>query len=243
VFAVCKALQRRVVKHWVGSDVLRARETVVQEQHATGLVEHWAVAGHLVDELAEAGISATAVPLSAVDSVTPSPLPPGPLTVLSYLPNRKFDFYSGATVLSLASRFPDVRFLVVGGDETGHPASKNVEFLGYQQQMDSTYARSHVLLRLPVHDGLSYMVLEALDHGRHVIWNLPFEGARIGRTENEVACHIRELRASLSAGTLAFNARGREAVHATYSGSRVRDMIRSRLKAMLAKAHVRGHVS
>src|SRR5580693_5017741 len=26
VFAVCKAMQRRVVKHWIGSDVLRARE-------------------------------------------------------------------------------------------------------------------------------------------------------------------------------------------------------------------------
>jgi hypothetical protein len=243
VFAVCKAMQRRVVKHWVGSDVLRVRESVVQEQNASGLLEHWAVAGHLVDELAEAGISATAVPLSAVDSVAPTPLPPAPLTVLSYLPNRKFDFYNGATVLSLASRFPDVRFLIVGGDDTDHVSSKNVEFLGYQREMDSIYARSHVLLRLPVHDGLSYMVLEALDHGREVIWNLPFEGARMGRTENEVACHIRELRAALAAGTLAFNVRGREAVHATYSGSRVRDMIRTRLKAMLAKANFRGHAS
>ena len=243
LFSVCRALQRKVVKHWVGSDVLRAREPLVHEQHATGLVEHWAVAGHLVDELAEAGIPATPVPLSVVDAVTPTPLPPSPLTVLSYLPTRKFDFYNGATVLSLASRFPDVHFLVVGSDGADRSATKNVEFLGYQREMDAIYARSHVLLRLPRHDGLSYMVLEALNHGRHVIWNLPFESARMGRTENELACHIRELRAALAAGTLAFNARGQEVVHATYSGTHVRDMIRSKLKATLGDTPRKGRAS
>lgn len=240
VFAVCKAMDRRIVKHWIGSDVLRVREPLVQEQNATGLVEHWAVASHLADELAAGGISATTVPLSVIDSVEPTPLPASPLTVLSYLPTRKFDFYAGATVLSLASRFPDVHFLVVGDDGAGRGASKNVEFLGYQRQMDPIYARSHVLLRLPRHDGLSYMVLEALNHGRQVIWNLPFDTARMGRTENEVACHIRELRSALATGTLAFNTRGRDVVHATHSGSKVRDMIRTRLKATLGRAGLRG---
>ena len=243
VFAVCKALQRRIVKHWIGSDVLRAREPLVHEQNATGLVEHWAVAAHLVDELAEAGITASVVPLSVVDTVAATPLPGPPLTILSYLPTRKFDFYNGATVLSLASRFPDVRFLIVGDDGTGRGASKNVEFLGYQREMDSIYARSHALLRLPRHDGLSYMVLEALNHGRQVIWNLPFEASRIGRTENEVACHIRELRAALATGTLAFNERGRDVVHETYSGSRIRDIIRSKLKATLGEGRLRGNSS
>ncbi|HKW45418.1 MAG TPA: hypothetical protein VJN22_07145, partial [Candidatus Eremiobacteraceae bacterium] len=34
VFGVCKAFQRRIVKHWIGSDVLRANEPLVQEQNA-----------------------------------------------------------------------------------------------------------------------------------------------------------------------------------------------------------------
>jgi hypothetical protein len=203
-------------------------------------MEHWAVAAHLVDELAEAGITATNVPLSVVETVEPAPPPPPPLTLLSYLPTRKFDFYNGATVLSLASRFPDVRFLIVGDDGTDRGATKNVEFLGYQRDIDKVYARSHALLRLPRHDGLSYMVLEALNHGRQVIWNLPFEAARMGRTENEVACHIRELRAALAAGTLAINERGRQVVHATHSGVRVAGIIRSRLKASLGEARRRG---
>ena len=243
VFAVCKALQRRVVKHWIGSDVLRAREALVQEQNATGLVEHWAVASHLVDELAVAGIAASTVPLSVVDNVGVMPLPPPPLTILSYLPSRKFDFYNGATVLSLASRFPDVHFIVVGDDGADRGATKNVEFLGYQRHMDAVYARSHALLRLPRHDGLSYMVLEALNHERQVIWNMPFETVRMGRTENEVACHIRELRAALAAGTLAPNTRGRDVVHTTHSGARVRDIIRTKLKAMIGQDLRRGNPS
>jgi len=243
VFAVCKALERRIVKHWIGSDVLRVREPLVHEQNATGLVEHWAVAAHLVDELAVGGISAITVPLSIIDTVAPTPLPGPPLTVLSYLPARKFEFYNGATVLSLASRFPDVRFLVVGDDGAGRGASKNVEFLGYQRQMDLIYAKSHVLLRLPRHDGLSYMVLEALNHGRQVIWNLPFETALMGQTENEVACHIRELRSALAKGTLSLNTRGRDVVQATHSGSKVRDLIRTRLKVTLDEARRRGQSS
>jgi hypothetical protein len=243
VFAVCKALQRRIVKHWIGSDVLRAREALVQEQNASGLVEHWAVAAHLVDELAEAGITASTVPLSVVESVDLHPLPRPPLTILSYLPSRKFDFYNGATVLSLASRFPDVHFIVVGDDGADRDATKNVEFLGYSRQMDAIYARSHALLRLPRHDGLSYMVLEALNHGRQVIWNLPFETVRMGRTENEVACHIRELRAALAAGTLALNTRGRDVVHTTHSGAKVRDIIRTKLKATIGQDHWRGNPS
>lgn len=229
IFEVCKALHKRIVKHWVGSDVLRAREERVVEQHATGLVEDWAVSSRLVEELAQMGLSAKHVPLSEVGDVELRPMPPAPLTVLSYLPNQKFDFYGGDVVLSLAERFADVQFLVVGGDGGGRKASANVSFLGYQRDMSDVYARTHVLLRLPKHDGLSFMVLEALNHGRDVIWNLPFEASRLAHTENEAAAHLRELRDRLRAGELKPNSAGRDHVLARHSAARVRASIRREL--------------
>lgn len=229
IFEVCKTLRRRVVKHWVGSDVLRAREPEVVEQHATGLVEDWAVSGRLVEELAQAGIKAKQLPLSSVGEVEVRPMPPPPLTALSYLPNTKFEFYGGDVVLSLAERFSDVEFLVVGGDGGGRAAPKNVKFLGYRKDMAAIYARSHVLLRLPRHDGLSFMVLEALNYGREVIWNQPFESARLAHTENEAAAHLRDLREKLQKGELLPNISGKEHVLARYSGDSARSAIRREL--------------
>ncbi len=229
IFEVCKALHRRIVKHWVGSDVLRAREARVVEQHATGLIEDWAVSSRLVEELAQSGIKAKQVPLSAVGSVELRPMPPAPLTALAYLPNEKFEFYGGDVVLSLAERFTDTQFLVVGGDGRGRTAPANVKFLGFRKDMAEIYARSHVLLRLPRHDGLSFMVLEALNHGREVIWNQPFEASRLALTENEAAAHLRELRDRLRSGDFPLNLHGREYVLANCSGENARNVIRHEL--------------
>jgi hypothetical protein len=229
IFDICKAVHRRVIKHWVGSDVLRARETRVVEQHATGLVEDWAVSAKLVEELRHAGIDAKQVPLSALYPVDMRPIPPEPLTVLAYLPSVKFEFYGGEVVLSLAERFADTRFLVVGSDGAGRVAPKNVSFLGHRRDMEAIYASAHVLLRLPQHDGLSFMVLEALNHGREVIWNQPFEASRLALTENEAAAHLRDLRTRLRMGELALNVRGREYVMSRYSGEGARIAIRREL--------------
>jgi hypothetical protein len=229
IFDVCKAVRRRVIKHWVGSDVLRAREPRVVEQHATGLVEDWAVSAKLVEELRHAGIAAKQVSLSALNPVDLQPMPPEPLTVLAYLPSSKFEFYGGDIVLSLAERFADTRFLIVGNDGAGRVAPSNVTFLGYRTDMEAIYARSHVLLRLPQHDGLSFMALEALNHGREIIWNQPFEASRLALTENEAAAHLRDLRSRLRAGELSPNIRGREYVLAQYSGGGARNTIRREL--------------
>ncbi|HLJ84287.1 MAG TPA: hypothetical protein VKT51_08975 [Candidatus Eremiobacteraceae bacterium] len=240
IFDVCKAMRRPVIKHWVGSDVLRAREPRVVEQHATGLVEDWAVSAELVEELRHAGIAAKQFPLSALSAVDLRPMPPEPLTVLAYLPSPKFDFYGGEIVLSLAERFTDVRFLVVGTDGAGRIAPGNVTFLGHQLDMDAVYARSHVLLRLPRHDGLSFMVLEALNHGREVIWNHPFEASRLALTENEAAAQLRELRSRLRAGELTPNIAGREYVISRYSGEGARVAIRRELTKFARAATLRG---
>jgi hypothetical protein len=240
IFDVCKAVRRRVIKHWVGSDVLRARESRVIEQHATGLVEDWAVSAKLVEELRHAGIAAKQFPLSALNPVELRPMPSEPLTVLAYLPSVKFEFYGGEVVLSLAERFADTKFLIVGSEGAGRSAPGNVTFLGHQIDMDAVYARSHVLLRMPQHDGLSFMVLEALNHGREVIWNQPFEASRLAQTENEAAAHLRELRTRLRMGELAPNLTGREFVISRFSGEGARVAIRRELMKCARAATSRG---
>src|SRR5690348_2779696 len=176
IMAACRFLDRPIIKHWLGSDVMRANDPLVQAQNATGQIVHWANSPWLAAELAQAGITAQTVSNLGTDG-TMLPIPPGPLTVLAFLPS--FEFYGGRDVLALARALPDVRFLVVANDGRHLPHEPNVEYLGYRDDMRAVYDRCHLLLRMPEHDGKSRMVCEALAYGRHVIWNYPFVGSRL----------------------------------------------------------------
>ncbi|MGB6985800.1 MAG: hypothetical protein WBD74_07505, partial [Candidatus Aquilonibacter sp.] len=52
--------------------------------------------------------------------------------------------------------------------------SANVTRFGWQTSLARIYAQTTVLVRFTTHDGLSLMTLEALGHGRHVLWTQSF---------------------------------------------------------------------
>ncbi|MBA7620195.1 hypothetical protein ES703_27540 [subsurface metagenome] len=62
----------------------------------------------------------------------------------------------------------------VSGAGKGQKNLSNVKYLGWQDDMEPIYKQTTVLLRVPKHDGLSLMVLEALARGRQVIWTNKF---------------------------------------------------------------------
>ena len=234
LLAASRAAGTPVIKHWVGTDVLRTVLPHVRKQYLANKVNHWAVTQWLADELRAAGlgIEAKVVPLSVLQQTEPKPLPPPPLTIVIYAPASKWAFYRGPLMLAIAEKFPDVRFLVVAHDGTGVTATPNVSFLGYRSDMAEIYARSHAVLRFVDHDGLSYMVMEAMEAGRHVIWDRPMRGVRliadVPGIEREIAALDRELRA----GVLEQNEEGRAYTRATYLDSLVADQIRQEFEAV-----------
>jgi hypothetical protein len=225
IFEMCRRFGRPVVKHWVGTDVLRATDQAVREQNRIHYIEHWADAPWLADELARAGIAAKVVAVSPIVAVPPLPMPPAPLTVLTYLPDDKYEFYGAQIVYELARLLPEVRFLVLASERRGRPAPDNLDFIGYHEDVHSVYARSHVLVRMPDHDGMSQMILEALNHGRYAIWNYAMEGVLKATTAAEAADHLRTLRDRLAAGTLPPNDVGRDHVRRDFLGSAVADRL------------------
>jgi hypothetical protein len=226
ILAACRALGKPVIKHWVGTDVLRSVLPHVQRQYRKNAVHHWAVTPWLASELAANGIDASVVPLSVLKQSTPKPLAPPPLTLLCYAPKEKFRFYGGPLVLSLAQAHPDVRFLIVANDGAGVDHPPNVAFLGYRSDMDAIYARTHALVRFVDHDGLSYMVLEALEAGRHVLWNRPLPGVRCVTSVEALTSAIGRLREELLGGVLRPNDEGRARVTAEYLHPIVASVIR-----------------
>ena len=237
VFDACRFFGKPIVKHWLGSDTMRLHDPCVQRQSRSRHVTNWADAPWLVDELKAAGIDGTTVGLSPIAVSAEMPFPPAPLRVLWFLPEDRFEFYGGQMALSLARSNPDVTFVFVGCERRGRPAPPNVEYVGFLDDIDHAYARTHVLVRMADHDGLSQMVLEALNHGRHVVWNYPFEGTLHASNEAAVASILRGFAQRLEAGTFGFNDAGRAFVRKEYLGDVIADRICEGIAAVAKRRH------
>jgi glycosyltransferase involved in cell wall biosynthesis len=179
IFCVLARLKgKRIVSHWIGTDVMRyhGRLNLIRcisvwvHQHFVNL--QLADSEVIQEELKRIGIEARLVrllPQAIVAEV--SSLPEKPV-VLSYWDDSRFGFYGGKTVFALARAFPEVKFLIVrasGKGLTEVPA--NVQFVGPVDNMPEIYRKCTCLIRMPQHDGLSAMVLEAMANGRYVIYN------------------------------------------------------------------------
>jgi glycosyltransferase involved in cell wall biosynthesis len=184
-----KVLGKCSVCHWEGSDVMRAiKETGfrLMALMLNNFVDlNITFSENLQKELKHIGIDSVVWPIP-VDSqyFLIEELPPMPerFSVLCKIADDWL--YGSDTFLKLAKDLPDVRFLVVPGKDkqpskllTKIREVSNVDFLGWKNDMLEVYKQSSALLRLTAHDGLSYMVVEALALGRQVIWShnyLPF---------------------------------------------------------------------
>jgi hypothetical protein len=101
---------------------------------------------------------------------------PDRFAVLTYVPDTRPGFYGGPEILEVARRLPDAVFRIVGGTGSwlADPAPDNVEFLGWRDDMARLYDESSVLLRVVEHDSVSCMAVEALAHGRPVVYSRSF---------------------------------------------------------------------
>ena len=171
-----------ILWHWIGSDVTGLAKILQLRDWRSRLKQwvyrrarfHAADSPELAEELQAYDVSSTVIRLlpERIDAQV-LPLPPK-FTVLSYWSTGRRDFYRSEIVLKLARDFPDVSFLILGVDRDDSPAAPaNVRYLGFIKDVETVYAKSSVLIRLPKHDSLSAMALEMMARGRYIIYNKP----------------------------------------------------------------------
>ena len=234
------ALRTPVVMHWAGTDVLHARQAWAAGRATAALVRgvrHWAGAPWFVEELRPLGIEARWLPHSSVDApatLPPLPGPALPFTVLTYLRRGREAFYGGAAVLQLARALPEVQVLVTGTESLPWDAPPNVRCTGWVEEMVPLYARSHVLVRLPEHDGLSFTVQEALAHGRYAVWRYPFPGALQAQSVEAAVAAVRDLCQRHLRGELPLNEAGAAHVRERFSRERIRADLLAGFRDVLA---------
>lgn len=225
-------LKKKIIFHWVGSDILDMKAWCNQGRKFSpwlmNHVVHWAEVMWTANELKELGLSCQVVPL------TPAVFPkevkelPGKFVILTYLPAGKADFYGEATIIELACQFPEIVFLAVATNPTDRNPEwpPNLISVGWVDNMAELYSEVVLVIRLTRHDGLSFMVLEALAHGRHVIWGYPLTG--VYQTNGDIdrlVPFIDKLYQKHLQGDLHINQVGREFVARFYRPQVVWDQI------------------
>jgi len=172
--------KKNVVMLWSGSDVFFA-----QKEFAAGRMEpwiasktHWAVSPWIAEEVRALGLPCEFVQASFVDLAAQVVPLPEKFSVLSYLPNKeKSMLYGWDQIQEVARALPTVEFNVIGlakGETMDAPP--NVTLRGWAEDLTPHLQRATLLWRPVQHDGLSFMVLEALAQGRHVLYSYPFPG-------------------------------------------------------------------
>jgi len=189
---VANLLGKKIVLHWVGSDVvllnrrpLRGLRTAILKQ-----AKHWCECEWIKSELNGLSIKAEIVDLVVLrsDIRYQRPGQDAPIRVLSYVMQGKEEFYGLPKLLELAAVIPQAEFHIVG---CAHSAPLvNVFFHGWVDDMQEWYRRSHMYLRLVQHDGLAFSVIEALAYGCVVFYSYDLPGVyRYESVGQFVACY------------------------------------------------------
>ena len=227
------AMKKRIVMHWVGSDVLVAGDAHHRNEIDWDLIRyshHLVETPWLQDELTGIGIAAEIAPIFCLENDLQAPPPlPKRFSILSRIGKGRESFYGIDHLIKLAQDFPDIDIKLVGLSESSHSLPANMRMLGWVGDMASEYAKSVLCLRLPKHDGLSYFVLEAMGYGRHVGFSYKCEGSKHVTSYSDLKEFVVELRSLHDNGALGVNQVGHDFVRSNFKKSDVMGSLRRQI--------------
>jgi len=213
-----KIWKKKILVTWRGSDVLIANKNIFYRflsKNFQFLVNmNTTLSQKLVDELKKIGIKAKLQPNPVYTLYNICELP-ADKRVAVYLPDSsdyRWNFYQGDIIKKMVNDFPDVEFIILG-NKGKRFTEQNVKCFEWIENMEDIYKQVGVVVRLPLHDGLSNTILEATSMGRHVIASsVNFSFCKIASNYQEVKKYLEDL---LENPTL--NNEGSDFVHKNYN--------------------------
>ena len=230
--------KKRIVMHWAGSDVLDAKGPVglgKSDPWVVNEIRHWAECDWMVEEVKELGLTCERVPLpSSLIPEKASPLPQE-FRVLVHMPSLEVGYLYGLDrILQVSRNVSHVPFELVGlKNGRIENAPDNLHIHGRVRDLREFYQRATIVWRPVRHDGLSFLVREALGHGRHVLYTYPLEGCIRVKDTEDAQREILHLLDMHQRGLLQLNSQGQTAVRSSYACGPLRADIRCRLEAMI----------
>ncbi len=167
---------KKIVQHFIGSDVLSAIDDYKNENINKNLVEnskYLCEVNWIQEELKEIDIDANVASIAIYNTHNKSTSIPDIFTVLTYMSQGKEEYYGMNTLIKISKKLSDIEFRVAGIDSYKKPLPNNIKLLGWVD-MDKEFVNSICYLRNAEHDGLAFSVLEALGYGKKVFYNYHF---------------------------------------------------------------------
>lgn len=191
---LAKIFNKKTISHWIGTDVLLAKENKDLNKFLKYIDCNLTCSPILKEELKEIGIDAIEMPIVPNWNNTNFSELPNKHSVLVYMPEKKEEFYGLEYVKFVAETYPELKFYIVANDKDTLNL-ENVEFLGKlpSEEMEKLYDKITILLRMPKHDGLSLMLLEALIKGKEIIYSYKFPYTHYATNKEEVKDIIDEI--------------------------------------------------
>lgn len=236
--SVARLLRKeKVVQFWAGSDTLAAREDYDAGRVHPWVAERiqWAGSPWLADEVRAMGLPCEYVPSTWVH--VPEILPPMPekFSVLAHLSSSaRVHLYGIDHLFEVARRMPEITFHVVGilpGETLSSP--RNVIVYGRVPSMVPCFHQTSVLWRPARHDGLSFVALEALGHGRHVLWSYAFPECLLAKDAASGYEQIQRLYDLHRQGRLGVNQAGADYIASHFTPAIIREGILSRWRRII----------
>lgn len=189
-------LNKPLIFHWIGTDVLDVtsnnksiwklfQRTLIKKRAKMKNTFSFTCAPWLVNELQKINIHSKYVPITTIDHEklkTKKNKIKRTIDIMSYIPERSFEFYGGTTICKIANKNPNFKITIIMGDVTEEEKfdkirqdkqiPKNITLKARMNfdELKKVYLESKIFLRIPEHDGLSLSVLEAMYYGCQVIW-------------------------------------------------------------------------
>jgi len=216
---------KKLMMHWVGTDVLKSAKNLENNLVNKGFVEnasHFCEPMWIKEELAQIGVNARLLTFTALDVAKGNirGKPPA-FSVLSYIGDNREVFYGVDNLLRLAGDYPDITFNIVGARLEKYNVPDNVNVLGWVNNLDELYRENILYLRLTEHDGLSNSVLEAMSMGCHIFWTSKFPNTRYVSGYESLKEEFRLLMTQFEEGGLMANNEGIEYIRNNYDRTEV----------------------
>lgn len=169
-----------IINCWIGSDILQN----LGHYHA-GMKQHVAAAKHYLNicdaphfamELKEFfNIDARVIKTTPTDILEVKDLPETP-QIMVHIPAHRRGFYNFEMMLEVASLNTDTLFAFTAHPEPkpkiGLPNAKWFPWLKHDALVREMYSSTGIL-RMPLHDGYSILMLEMMSAGRYAVTNIP----------------------------------------------------------------------
>lgn len=199
-----------VIMNWVGTDVLKSIEAFKSGNYRKDYISkaiHFCEVSWIKDELKQIGVEAEIVNFAAFDKKYDATISPNKqFTALTYIPEKRSQFYGMLSILKIAEKVPEIQFVIAGTTANDfQPLPANVTALGWVSNMNEVFDDAHVCIRFPEHDGLSTFILEGLARGKQVIYKYPFDYCQVAKDEQELFERLKELESQFKRGTWKIN--------------------------------------